>query len=107
MKKSILFFIVSAILIIACNKKSVPVITERKTDSSQPVTVNPSTVIPDTLIGKIVFTNQCGKCHGLPDPIQFSSKRWDEILFYMIPKARLNDEQAVHVTAYVHANALK
>ena len=107
MKKLILLFIATAMFIIACNKKSVPVITERKTEPSKPVTVNPSTVIPDTLTGKIVFTNRCGKCHGLPDPIQFTSKRWEAILFSMIPKAGLNEEQAVHITVYVHANAKK
>ena len=98
MKKLILLLIVTAIIIIACNKKAVP---------TKPITPDPSlpTVIPDTSIGKIVFIHRCGRCHGLPEPNQFTSKRWDGILSYMIPRARLTDEQGIHVTAYLKANA--
>ena len=84
-----------------------PVITERKTQPVKLFTSIPSasTITPDTLIGKIVFTNRCGRCHGLPELNQFTSKRWDGILSYMIPRARLTDEQGIHVTAYLKANA--
>ena len=107
MKKTIFFFIASAIFIIACKKKAVPVITERKTEPSKPVIINTSAVVPDTAIGKMVFTNRCGKCHGLPATDQFTSSKWDAILYSMIPKARLTEEQGVHVIAYVKANAAK
>ena len=104
MKKLMLLLIVIAIITIACNKKAVPVITERRT---QPITPDPTllTVIPDTSIGKIVFINRCGRCHGLPEPNQFTTKRWDGILCYMIPRARVTDEQGIHVMAYLKAYA--
>lgn len=107
MKKLILLLIVTAIIIIACNKKAVPVITERRTQPTKSFTSDPSLsiVIPDTSIGKTVFINRCGKCHGLPEPNQFTSKRWNGILSYMIPRARLTDEQGIHVTAYLKATA--
>ena len=109
MKKLMLLLIVIAIITIACNKKAVPVITERRTQQTKPITPDPSlsNVIPDTSIGKIVFINRCGRCHGLPEPNQFTSKRWDGILSYMIPRARLTDDQGIHVTAYLKANSQK
>src|SRR6187549_3560018 len=102
--KRIFFQSALFLLVVACNKKSVPVITERKMEPFKPASSNASIVAPDTLAGRTIFINKCGKCHGLPDPIQFTPKRWEVILYSMIPKARLNDEQAVHVTAYVRAN---
>jgi hypothetical protein len=96
--------------IIGCHKKSMPVITERKYEAPKTtVTSYPptGTIAPDTTAGKIDFTNCCGKCHGLPEPLQYTAQRWDGILSYMIPRARLSNEQAVHVTAYVKANAQK
>lgn len=96
--------------IIACHKKSLPDITERKYEAPKTiVTSYPPTgiIAPDTTAGKIFFTNRCGKCHGLPEPLQYTAQRWDGILSYMIPRARLSNEQAVHVTAYVKANAQK
>lgn len=93
----------------ACQKKAVPVITERKNEPFKSVTTAPTTtaIKPDTAIGKTVFINRCGKCHGLPEPIQFTAERWDGILSYMIPRARLDEVQRVHLTAYVKVNAAK
>ena len=109
MKKTI---VVLSILmgIIACHKKSMPVIAERKYEPPKAIITSyppPGTIAPDTAAGKIVFTNRCGKCHGLPEPLQYTAQRWDGILSYMIPRARLSNEQAVHVTAYVKTNAQK
>ncbi len=97
------------LLVMACQKKAVPVITERKAELPKGVTTTPSSLVinPDTAIGKTVFINRCGKCHGLPEPIQFTAERWNGILSYMMPKARLDEAQRVHLTAYVRANAAK
>ena len=95
---------------IACQKKTVPVITERKTDPPEKIgTIYPpaGTVTPDTVEGKTVFITRCGRCHGLPDPVQFNSVRWESILELMIPRARIDKENAVHIRAYVLANAAK
>lgn len=95
---------------IACQKKAVPVITERKTEASKKV-VTPfppsGTILPDTAIGKTVFVNRCGKCHGLPEPVQYTAQKWEGILAYMMPRARLDEIQKIHVWAYVNANAAK
>ncbi len=96
--------------IIACNKKAVPVITERKVDPPKIVVSvyppNPA-IAPDTAIGKEVFITRCGRCHALPKPAQFNFDRWDDILSAMVPRARLSAEQNAHITAYIKTNAAK
>lgn len=94
------------LIMIACNKKALPTITERERDPLPPPkqVVN---VTPDMEIGKRVFINRCGRCHDLPKPGEYTAGRWDGILSNMIPRARLDDEQGVHITAYLKANAAK
>ena len=83
-----------------------PVITSRTTEPPPPA--KPIIDIkPDIETGKTIFINRCGNCHGLPKPDDFTAKRWEGILSYMIPKARLNNEQGIHVTAYLKASAAK
>ena len=93
-------------VIIACNKKAMPVITSRATEPP-PLPKSITDVKPDLETGKTIFTNRCGNCHGLPKPDDFTAKRWEGILSYMAPKARLSNEQSIHVTAYLKANAQK
>lgn len=98
------------LLFVACSKKSVPLITSR--DAEKPNVLKEvyppeGTVKPDLAVGKTLFTNRCGRCHGLPDPAAHHAENWESILLSMIPKAKLNQEQAVHVRAYVLANAGK
>jgi cytochrome c5 len=106
MSKIIHFIIVIAAITLACNKKALPTITER-TKEPPPPAKKAVDVKPDLATGKIIFTNRCGNCHDLPKPEQYTARRWDGILLSMIPKARLNNEQGLHVTAYLKANAPK
>jgi len=96
MKNMIHLFIAVVIVTIACNKKALPVITQRTTKPPAPVK-KAIEVKPDIETGKVIFTSRCGRCHDLPNGI----------LSYMIPRARLTDEQGVHVTAYLKTNAAK
>ncbi len=77
-----------------------PVITGRTTE---PIAANtlPSVTTADTIAGKNIFTARCGRCHGLPDISSYNTKKWDIILSSMIPKARLNKDQGIHLTAYI------
>jgi hypothetical protein len=110
MKKTITIIITLILVLAACQKKAVPVITERKTEP--PKIINSQyppkeTVAPDTLAGKRIFISRCGRCHTLPVMKQFGVERWDDILSVMFPRARLNNEEALHVWKYVLANAAK
>jgi hypothetical protein len=107
---SVLILLATAYLLTACQKKAIPVITERETPPpiiSRTIYPPKETVTPDTLAGKRIFTNRCGRCHALPVPDQFSVKRWDNILPVMIPRARLDNEQALHVRAWLLANSAR
>jgi cytochrome c len=93
---------------IACQKKAVPVITDRKAEPPKKVTsVYPPVagVAADTVKGKVLFMMSCNRCHGLPSLSQFEQKVWEGHLSTMFPRTRLNNEEAFHVRAYVLANA--
>jgi hypothetical protein len=51
--------------------------------------------------------NRCSRCHDLPKPGEYTSGRWEGILSYMIPRARLTPEQSVHLKAFIYANSAK
>ena len=93
-------------VIIACNKKAMLVITSRTTEPPPPAK-SITDIKPDIETGKTIFTNRCGNCHVLPKPDDFTAKRWEGILSYMIPKARLTIKQGIHITAYLKANGAK
>jgi mono/diheme cytochrome c family protein len=98
------------IIMAACHNKAVPVITERKAEPPKRIATiyaPPGTVTPDAAAGKTIYEANCNRCHGLPDVSLYRSGRWEGILQTMIPRTRLNEEQAVHVREYVLAHAAK
>ncbi len=110
MKRVLLILLVAVLAVPSCHPRALPVITERKTDPIKPrVNDYPpiETVAPDTAAGKRIFMARCIRCHGLPEPSQYSSARWETILPVMIPRARLDNEQALHVRAYLLAGAAR
>lgn len=101
-------FLFLLLLVLACHKKAVPVIAERKTELPKKVeSIYPPrpTVAPDSVAGKQIFKARCGRCHGLPDAKQFTKERWDDILPLMFPRSGLSNEEALHVRTWVLANA--
>lgn len=105
-----LSFLFTLIMIVSCTKKSAPVITDRKAEKPKRVAdiyAAPGTITPDAEKGKALFTGSCNRCHGLPDVSLYRIARWEGILQTMIPRAKLNQEQAVHIREYVLANAAK
>jgi len=110
MKKILAAIILLLIITAACQKKAAPVITGRKTAPPKKMESRyppKETVPPDTLTGKSLFVARCSRCHALPEAKQFSIQRWEDILPLMFPRAGLNNEEALHVRAYVLANGAK
>ena len=105
MKRVVIFLIILIVFIQACQKKALPIITTRVSEPSRPIAI--VNVKPDTAIGKIIFTNRCSRCHALPVPSQYTEQRWDGILSIMIPRAGLDKEQEIHVTAFLKANCIR
>jgi mono/diheme cytochrome c family protein len=55
--------------------------------------------------GEKTYKSNCGKCHELKDPAEFSQKEWGPIMRSMAKKAHLDDAQKNNVTAYVFSLA--
>lgn len=86
-------------ILFSCKSKVAP--------APPPVLAPPETVvlrekpIGDAKLGKILFENNCGKCHTLYAPTDFSKDVWQTILIRMQPKAELNDIQMANITGYI------
>lgn len=55
--------------------------------------------------GKVIFTGNCVKCHGLKEPGSRTPEQWERVLKRMIPKAKLSEEDGNLVKAYLIANS--
>jgi cytochrome c5 len=57
--------------------------------------------------GKSLWQASCNKCHKLYDPASRTVGKWENVLPRMVKRAKLNDEQAGMVRAYLitHASA--
>jgi mono/diheme cytochrome c family protein len=110
MKKILFLSLICAAVAAACHKKAVPEITARtefppapKSSIKQLAENSPEAITA----GKTIFETRCNRCHDLKDTKGYTPDRWTSILQIMIPRARLNNEEAKQVTSYVMANAKK
>jgi len=55
--------------------------------------------------GKMIWQSNCNKCHKLFEPGSRTPEKWNSILMRMIPKAKLNLNDAKLVRAYLIANS--
>jgi cytochrome c5 len=103
MKKTITILSM-ALIVAACHRK-----TAASADTAAAEKLKTEAAAHAELVaqGKTVYTNRCGRCHGLKDATAFTTEEWDGILKSMIPKAKLNETEAQQVTAYVKAQAKK
>jgi hypothetical protein len=99
--RTIFLLVLICLCFLACQKKTVPVIRERTVEPAFPVSKT-SNIIPDTVAGKKIYSTRCSRCHDLPDPSAYTITKWKSILELMIPRARLNETQAIHLKAYLH-----
>lgn len=107
--KITLVILILAVIVIACHRKTVAssdnIIISNKTNTKTSKTEDSNSDLSS--VGKTIYVNRCGRCHGLKNTENFTQQRWGNILKTMIPKARLNDQEAKQVTAYVMVNAKK
>jgi mono/diheme cytochrome c family protein len=99
-----------ALLVFACSRKTVDTSQTSTSTTTTPVTETAKTDAAHAALveqGKGVYTTKCAKCHKAKEVTAYTTTRWEGILKSMIPKARLNDDEAQQVTAYVMDNAAK
>lgn len=77
--------------------------TSQKTNSGRttqtPIKITPSN--ENMAQGKVLFENNCGKCHDLPTVEEYNDEKWKAIVDWMAPKAKLTPQQADLVYLYV------
>ncbi|UAY52343.1 c-type cytochrome [Ferruginibacter albus] len=81
----------------SCSPKTTPTTT-----TTTPAPAKPS---GDVAAGKETYEAKCGRCHGLPNPGDFTATKWPHIIDEMAPKAKLDGTETANVLAYVLANA--
>ena len=105
--KTTIALIILVIVVFACLHKTVvgsdEIIISNKTNKTSTSSSSSET----TFAGQTIYTNRCARCHGLKKTENYTAQQWEVILKSMIPKARLNDDEAKQVTAYVMTNAKK
>ena len=58
---------------------------------------------PQIAAGKVIWENDCTRCHNGQKVItHYTEDQWKGILPKMVIKARLDDERAAEIHAYVH-----
>lgn len=104
--KTTITILILAVLVFACHRKTIAssdnIVISNKTNTETRV-ANPEAISA----GQTVYTNRCGRCHGLKKTENYTAQQWENILKSMIPKAKLNDNEAKQVTAYVMEHAKK
>ena len=105
MKTSIAILIL-ALIVFACHRKTVSasdnIVISNKTNP------NVKTANTEAMAeGQTIYSNRCGRCHYLKTAQDYTATQWKNILKSMIPKAKLNDDEAKQVTAYVMEHAKK
>ena len=76
-------------------------------EEAKPVIAGADDTDPTLIKGRAIYTGKCIKCHNANPVENFTAARWDGILRSMIPKSKLNFEEAAQVTAYVKAHCKK
>ncbi|NHN27924.1 cytochrome c [Flavobacterium jejuense] len=59
---------------------------------------------PELAQGKVLYENNCGKCHTLHSADKYSKEQWSPIVLRMQKKARVNDEQRELIYNYLVMN---
>ena len=92
-KSKILAVALLGILIYSCSPKvAAPVAEVKKVE-----------LTPELAEGKLVFENNCAKCHGLPALTRHTKEEWIPVVTRMAKKAKLSEEQKGLVYNYIVA----
>jgi mono/diheme cytochrome c family protein len=63
--------------------------------------VTATATLTDLQQGRSLYINNCGRCHGLYSPDNYSSAQWKSIISSMGPNTSLSASEILLVTKYV------
>lgn len=89
--KKLFILAIAAYAAVACARKTITAATE-------PAEKNLSEA---AMAGKTLYSENCGKCHKLPEINSYSEEKWRQIVPPMARKAKLAPEQEKQVMSYV------
>ena len=95
-KPVMLIALLVAVVFASCSKTSTSAVY---VPAPADVTVNATLAELDQ--GRTLYVNNCGRCHGLYSPDDFTASQWRSILPGMTPKVGFTSAQTSLVTKYV------
>ena len=97
------FLFLFGAIVVSCTKNGVDT-------SGLYVPTTADTTLNATLLqlqqGRILYINNCGSCHGLHSPDEFSSAQWNLVIAQMGPRTNMSDTQIELVKKYVSRGKL-
>lgn len=93
-----LFFVASLFLIGSC-KKDLGSSGSLYIPTSADVTTNAT--LAELQQGRTLYSNNCGSCHGLYMPENYTPAQWKSVLGSMTPRTSMSASQVLLVTKYV------
>jgi cytochrome c5 len=93
MKIRIIAVAILGIFLYSCSPKVIAPVTE----------VKKTELTPELAAGRVLYENNCAKCHKLFSPTKLSEQDWKPVLVRMQKKARLDDAQMVEISNYIYS----
>ena len=92
----LLFAVILATAVFGCSKVSTPsAYVPTAADATATAT------LADLQAGRTLFINNCGRCHTLPIPDDYSASQWKSILPGMTSRTSLTTAEVTQLTKYV------
>lgn len=104
MKNKIVLIVGLTVIIYSCASKSnVPTEVAKK---EEPKPIEFATVLnPELTEGKMLYENNCNKCHELFEPKRFTASQWSPIIYRMQKEAGISDSDREKIYNYLTANS--
>jgi cytochrome c5 len=98
--KTISILIVSVLLLAACAAKKTAVVIS-DADANRASAKYPGATLATLQQGKMLYENNCGKCHGLKSPTAYNEEQWGKHVKRMAPKAKIDKPTEDLILQYV------
>ena len=93
----LIILIVISVVLGSCSKKS----SGGNLYVPTSVDVTSTATLAELTEGRALCVNNCGNCHNLHSPDDYTASGWRSVLSAMIPRTGMNSSQATLVTKYV------